>query len=98
MINVDWTFYWIVKLFNKPQFFNEKYQIYNTWILFGILFYIQTKRMLIVFIFNFKKNHQKSIFENFIFCWNDKFVSFSINNNTNKVDREIINQHFNSND
>ena len=23
---------------------------------------------------------------------------FSINNNTNKIDREIINQHFNSND
>ena len=97
MINVDWTFYWIVKLFNKPQFFQWKIsnlQYLN--IIWNSVLYTNKKNVdSFYFLLILRKIIKNQFLKTSSFVEMINLYLFSINNNTNKVDREIINQHFN---
>ena len=98
MVNVDWTFYWIVKLFNKPHFSmkNIKSIILEYYLEFC---FINKKNVdSFYFLLILRKIIKNQFLKTSSFVEMINLYLFSINNNTNKIDREIINQHFNSND
>ena len=112
MVNVDWTFYWIVKLFNKPHFFQWKIsnlQYLN--IIRNSVLYTNKKNVdSFYFLLILRKIIKNQFLKTLSFVEMINLYLFSINNNTNKLIekwsintsikmiKQITNSHTNIND